>query len=312
LCAVLATCTAIEYSNEIKGDDDLPACAEGRAKTFLLGFTGHTGSTAMISMMQRHTGLYVPGLEPLTPKTQSDKVDFTMQMFGNSEFTDKVIGFKIRSGDIGKAEADFGRIVKDHKTRLITLVRKNFFKAAMGLYTIRALMDNSAMMGLSPSEAEVHCKEQPEHCRFEIRDMKFFAWLVHRYIQGSEVVEKIKDRLPFACELEVTYEEFLENRDMVMARIYKFLGVENEVNPPAFAKVVADNPCDVISNYQDVCRQLWGCENMREYLEDPAHQCYCEDKSGDRIEELCDYSVLMQKGTLICYDKIGHEVPCST
>eukprot|EP00188_Purpureofilum_apyrenoidigerum_P000461 Plantae.Rhodophyta-Purpureofilum_apyrenoidigerum.ctg1202.p1 GENE.Plantae.Rhodophyta-Purpureofilum_apyrenoidigerum.ctg1202~~Plantae.Rhodophyta-Purpureofilum_apyrenoidigerum.ctg1202.p1 ORF type:complete len:326 (-),score=69.31 Plantae.Rhodophyta-Purpureofilum_apyrenoidigerum.ctg1202:366-1343(-) len=315
VCVLIAACAAkkrkpAQMSTSVTLDDDLPACAAGRAKTFLMGFTGHTGSTAIISMMRQHSELRVPDLEPLTRR--ADKVDYTIRTFGNPDFTEKVVGFKIRPADIDEAEADFGRIVKDHQTRLITLVRKNFFKAAMGLYTVRALMDNSAMMGLSPEKAASHCKERPEICRFEIRNMKFFAFLLHRYAQGGESVEHIRNRLPFTCELKVTYEEFLVNRDEVMAKIYKFLGVKNEVLAPAFAKVVADNPCEVISNYQEVCTKLWGCEQMREYLEDPQHGCFCEDKTAERREELCNYDVLLRQENLICYDHLEREVPCNT
>jgi len=278
----------------------------------MVGFTGHTGSTAFMSILKQHSELRVPALEPLC--NREDKLSYTQSFFhiAEGDGRHRVPGFKLRHADLMKFPDGFAELIQDRETRLITLVRENFFKAGLGLYTVRALMDNSAVMGRKVGvNSEDPCVRDPSLCRFEVRNIKFLAYLVLRYEAGTKVVRSIANAMPWSCELVVTYEEFLRDMRGTMTKVYDYLGVGQEERRPGLAKVVNDNPCAVVSNYQEVCAKLWGCSAIRPFLEDPANNCFCADKTLPADPMLCSLNSLL-KQNMICLDAGGKEVLCES
>jgi len=308
MCKLLGFAVLLTITQSARGHEE--NVVPGRAKTFLVGYVGHTGSTAMMSVMMQHSDLFVPSLEPLTRR--QDRLEFTTTVFKNGVKAGKVTGFKIRPTDVSlRTNPEFRDLVAMHDTRYIRLTRENIFKTAMGLYTVRALLDESAVMGLSPEELKMRCKLKPQACYFDIKHLKFFAYLMLRYKMGSDAVSNFGAALPWSCQLNVTYEEFVDDRDATMRKVYSFLGVEDQILMPTFQKVVSDNPCEVISNYQVVCSKLWACDDFRPYLEDPKHNCYCVDTTSTD-ESLCTMkSLLAGENDFVCQDAEGKDIACS-
>uniref|UniRef100_A0A7S2ZXQ5 Uncharacterized protein n=1 Tax=Rhodosorus marinus TaxID=101924 RepID=A0A7S2ZXQ5_9RHOD len=288
---------------ETNSGDEADVCS-GPCESFLMGFVGHSGSSAIMSTLWRHSMIEIPWpMEPLQKaRSSAMAAQMTRVKFDASIEKGLKPGFKLRPGHVLGAADLWNQLVSSYKTRLIVLTRDNCFKAAIGLYTIRARFDLSAQQGLSAKEAETHCKENPESCYYDVTNLRFFAYLMHISKHGMNQVLALRDSVQWPCVLHVTYEDYVRDNEEVMNKIYDFLGLEAEDNTPRFEKALSDSPCVVLKNYQEVCADLWGCEELRPYLEDEEHGCVCNDKSREPDPVLCSYKSLMAQGPLVCHD----------
>lgn len=288
-------------------------CA-GKAHTFLLGCVGHTGSSAVISTLFQHPELTVE--RPFEPLRLVRQVGMPVQVaetiFHRVTDMGLVSGFKIRPEHTVQSIETWTDLATKYKTRFISLRRKNIFLTAIGLYTIRALQDNAATMGLSHQSSGEHCASSPSSCYFEVDDIRFLAYLMQRANEGNQHTLELANTIPWPCRLDVTYEEYVSDTKGTMDRIYDFLGVERMELEAQLQKALPSSACVMVLNYQEVCAQLWGCELFRPWLEDPSNDCFCADKTRPANEEICD----ARKGKDVICSKINEqgekvEMPCS-
>mmetsp|Transcript_7950 Transcript_7950/g.23964 ORF Transcript_7950/g.23964 Transcript_7950/m.23964 type:complete len:328 (+) Transcript_7950:160-1143(+) len=274
------------------------AQCEGPAKTFVMGFMGHTGSSAVMSTLFRHSDLETNAfMEPLTWRRLGDvpATERARELFDAAIDVGAVGGFKVRPSTGFNDKAGWTKIIEEYGTRYIEMTRSQLLKKAVGLYTIRAFQRRDAVQGVPSQDREEHCKVYPEVCRFRIDNVFFLAYLMHHSNNTNVQVRRLTKELPWECVLRVTYEDYLADTAGTMNKIYDFLGIQREDLEPKFAKAIPDNMCEVVENYQQVCARLWGCEQFRPMLEDPEHKCFCEDKSLPREDVLCDFEGLKQQ-----------------
>eukprot|EP00189_Rhodosorus_marinus_P003585 CAMPEP_0113958966 /NCGR_PEP_ID=MMETSP0011_2-20120614/3852_1 /TAXON_ID=101924 /ORGANISM="Rhodosorus marinus" /LENGTH=346 /DNA_ID=CAMNT_0000970165 /DNA_START=147 /DNA_END=1187 /DNA_ORIENTATION=- /assembly_acc=CAM_ASM_000156 len=283
---------------------ELDECGEsGPAETFLMGFLGHSGSSAVMSQLYLHSDLHVPWpLEPMQKYIRSPEegAKWTEDFFLTGKGMGLVPGFKLRPGHIDESVEVWSELIRKYNTRFIRQDRTDLLKGAIGLYSIRARFDRSAVAGLDKGEGETHCALHPEQCYFDIENVRFFAYLMHMVKDGVRQLDDFADLLPWKCQLNVTYEEYMHDKDATMKRIYDFIGVDYQEHESSFEKALSDNPCETVTNYQQVCAQLWGCEEFQPFLDNEEQGCYCLDKEYPRNAELCDVDALISSGTVLC------------
>lgn len=303
---------------EALGGPSSRSVCQGKAETFLMGCIGHTGSSAIISTLYQHSELRIPvPFEPLRLVRDAQmQIRVTTSIFENVTSNGYPCGFKVRPEHIGKSNIDdWKQLVSNFSTRFISLTRQNVFLTGIGLYSIRALLDRSAMMGLRGVSSDEHCKSDPSACHFSIDDVRFLAYLMLHAEEGNRHVMQLASTIPWPCRLDITYEEYVSNPEEATIRIYDFLGVQHEDRQPFFQKALPKSPCQIVTNYQEVCATLWGCPNFQPFLEQPSSGCYCEDKTRPVTEELCDLKKLNEEGNVICYEwnEMGErkDIPCS-
>jgi len=271
--------------------DAAKKCPPGTAKSFLMGFMGHTGSTAAMSMLHKHTYLDVawPLVEPMMNHNATTGCDWTRTFFEEPRTT--IPGFKLRPHKVLDDKERWTKLIDDYEVRFVRMIRENLFKAGIGLYSVRVLEDKAAVQGLMKGE-EDHCQVHPESCYFDVESIKLLAGLMHTVHEGNESVEKLAREMNWSCVLDITYEELQGNGEKLMKRIENFLGIPYEGHRPDFQKALGDNPCDVVLNYQDICGYFYNCPLFRPFVEDEEVGCVCENKEGMDDPVLCDHELL--------------------
>ncbi|KAJ8907715.1 hypothetical protein NDN08_007821 [Rhodosorus marinus] len=291
LSAMLGLLASVASSTELEPETQ---CA-GRAKTFVLGFVGHSGSTALMSILAQNSRLFVPrNTEPLISMNFHAKES----MLTSQLIFDKVLaegreelspGFKVRPGNIRGGEDLWQGLIDKYDTRLVVNYRENPWMSAVGLFAIRARNDLSSQMGLKNETSEEHCELHPELCRFPIDDINLFSLLLWKSLDTREGTLEIARNLKWPCLMYVKYEDFDKDMETEVNRIYDFLGVPKEFREPLYHKALPRSPCQIISNYQEICTLFWGCGDFQPYIEDPENGCFCENKPSSPINpDLCD------------------------
>eukprot|EP00168_Porphyra_purpurea_P003903 TRINITY_DN1452_c0_g1_i2.p1 TRINITY_DN1452_c0_g1~~TRINITY_DN1452_c0_g1_i2.p1 ORF type:complete len:435 (+),score=104.32 TRINITY_DN1452_c0_g1_i2:277-1581(+) len=262
----------------------LPPCAAGgsvRARSFLILFMGHSGSTAMLSEMTQHSSIMgsPTGPEPIDHHEYENDtplaVSFTRKFLAEGIAAGKVPGFKLRPTHITNDPEAFRSIIKDFGVRLIWNSRGNLIKQAIGEYRHRFLKDDSVIEGLRDGETlKERCAKGA--CSFNITDMPFFHNVLRDLENNDRLVEKAVEALgPDGCILPVPYEEYLYGRVTTMARIFRFLGLPVEDHPPNRQKATHDSMCEVVSNMDDLCDAFYGCPDLRWMFDDWRTGCKC-------------------------------------
>lgn len=123
----------------------VPPCVAkqtGTAKSWLLVFMGHSGSTAIASQLKQHSQVYFDLMEPVDHDLRNDSfgaLNYTREFFARGIAAGKSPGFKIRPNHIlnKAAQRHWQGLVREFETRIIWQYRENIFKQAVGEYTHR-------------------------------------------------------------------------------------------------------------------------------------------------------------------------------
>eukprot|EP00737_Agarophyton_chilense_P000641 gb/GEZJ01000710.1/.p1 GENE.gb/GEZJ01000710.1/~~gb/GEZJ01000710.1/.p1 ORF type:complete len:352 (+),score=31.79 gb/GEZJ01000710.1/:381-1436(+) len=271
---------------------DLPACAaHGRANTFLMFFMGHSGSTAIMTSLQQHSGTYINGFEPVdhgefrngsSEDNARKALAYTTDFFRNASEHALTSGFKIRPLHVSRLPAEFAALIRKYKTRIIWSYRSNVLKQAIGDYGI-FLGDNSAFEGL---KIEVN-QTAPDRSKrsIYIKDLKRLHTFMKSRVSGDEkVLAAIKSVSNDQCVLPVSYESFFSDPDLTMLRIQRFLGLnDTELHQPLRAKANPDTVCDLAQNWEHLCEAFFGCSRWRWMLDDFENGCSCSSLRPSRF-----------------------------
>lgn len=275
---------------------NLPKCAaKGRAPSFLMVFQGHSGSTAIMTSLRKHSQTFITGLEPIdhfaiTKETHMNvsrrAVAYTDQFFRNASASAAAsaplsAGFKVRPTHILKLPESFAHVIREHDTRIIWSYRSNTLKQAVGDYRIHKFNDLLSYEGLKTSDNGSALVPDSRNASFRIDDMN----LLHSLLKGrakadnvlAEAVAKIS---PDNCVLPVSYESLLRDPDLTLLRVHRFLALdESEIQPMERAKANQDALCELVENWDDLCQKLYGCVEWRWMLDDVDNGCSCDSLS---------------------------------
>lgn len=263
----------------------LPACAKSgqRAKTFLMVFMGHSGSTAMLSELGAHSKIHVENPELVDHQAvfnTKEALKTTRDFFDRGLRHNKMPGFKIRPRHLLNEPEKWLKLVKEYDTRIIWQYRQNFVKTAIGEYKLRKLNDTSVIEGFKKN---VSSSEQCSmgKCSFPVTDFQFLHKLfLHNSRTQREILKGVSILSRNGCVREAPYEDYLYSREGTLRDVFRFLGVDFESTQPTRFKATSDNLCTVVENWEALCRTFYVCPGISHMLDDERNSCFCPVVSG--------------------------------
>lgn len=260
----------------------MPTCAatNHRAKSFLMVFMGHSGSTAIISELSSNSRAYVHKKEPVDHQETFNTTAallFTRDFFEKGIAEGKTPGFKIRPAHILTEPEQWRKLALDYDTRIIWQYRQNLFKSAVGEYSGRYLNDTSIVKGLDSKEQAANRCSFGVGCSYPIDDVPFF----HELLRGKVISQRKIAAAVHAvtggmgCVRELPYEDYLYEREETLADVFRFLGLPQEPSEPERFKATGDNMCSVVENWAELCQNYYGCALWQHMLDDPKNGCTC-------------------------------------
>lgn len=257
---------------------EMPRCASaGQAKSFLLVFMGHSGSTAIMTELDQHSQIYMSGYEPVDhgqyAKNSSMSLMYADDFFTEAARLNKTGGFKIRPRNLLANPEAWSALIAKHSTRILWNYRQNTFKMSVSHYPIVHLGDRSGYEGLRVNDSAMQRRIR----RFRIHDMEALHKILTKRIAGEQSVSLALRRLSIQqCVLPLSYESYLRQHETTMQDVQRFLGVdETERHPAQRAKAMNVNLCELVENWIDVCNPFFGCAEWRALMDDYENGCSC-------------------------------------
>lgn len=259
----------------------VPACAKNQARSFLLVFMGHSGSTAIMTELQQHSQMHITKLEPVDHgDLKRDSVlalEYADEFFKESRKLGKTGGFKVRPQHLLNNTAGWMALMKKHDTRIVWNYRQNVMKQSVGHWPIIHLGDTNAFEGLRVGDTK-----QKRIEKFRIHDMDAMNELLNQRLRGELSVQTAMQSIAQQqCVLPVSYESYQWHRDATMTGVQRFLGVNTtERHAPQRRKATKDNLCELVENWDELCDAFFACPQWRWMMEDLASGCTCKRLGG--------------------------------
>lgn len=265
----------------------MPACAASNtpAKTFLMVFMGHSGSSAILSELRGHSQVYMEVAELVDHQPVENT---TAALISTREFFDrgiakgKIPGFKIRPRHILNAPDEWSALAAEYDTHIIWQYRQNIVKAGIGEFTHRYLNDSSVVEGLRSNLSLQERCEIGAGCRFNISNFTFlhsiFAGMMRSQNTIARAVHAISKHS--GCVREVPYEDYLYDRQQAMTDLRTFLRLPHQNSVPLRFKATGDNLCQVVRNWNELCSNFYGCLLWQHMLNDERNNCFCQLSNG--------------------------------
>lgn len=265
----------------------LPSCARGRARSFLMVFMGHSGSSALVTELKQHPLIQIESNEMVDHQSTfntTEALAITRAYFKRVIATGKVPAFKIRPTHILNDPEAWKKLLAEFNTRIIWNYRKNIFKQVVGEYSHRYLNDTSAVEGLRVNlTAKERCRIGAG-CRFPITNFNFFHSTLRGITRSQHSIYRAIGHLSTdqaACVREVPYEDYLYHRQQVLHDLFSFLGLPFVQTTPDRFKATDDNLCHVVENWPQLCRKFYGCILLQHMMDDERNSCYCPLSVGN-------------------------------
>ncbi len=266
----------------------LPLCAAdgSRAKTFLIVFMGHSGSSAIMSELAAHSEVYFEQSEPVDhfeyETNTTLALQWTRDFFERGIKAGRTPGFKIRPAHIYRDPAAWAELARRYDTRIVWQYRENLFKKSVGEYTYRYLNDTSVVEGLRrPMPRHERCRIGAG-CKFRIENLRFFHHLLRKMVKSDKEIASAVHMIVAGrdCVHPLPYEDYLYARRAAMKRLLVFLGLKYEEHEPLRHKATSDNMCKTVQNWKDLCANFYACHTWRWQMDDPRNDCHCDFSSG--------------------------------
>ncbi|KAI0561893.1 P-loop containing nucleoside triphosphate hydrolase [Gracilaria domingensis] len=264
-----------------------PECSatSERAKSFLIVFMGHSGSSAVLSELRSHSQVYMEigelvDHQPVFNSTAA--LETTTAFFERGLREGKLPGFKIRPTHILNKPNEFRKLAEKYQTRILWNYRRNLFKASVGEYSHRYLNDTAVVEGLRENVTMEQRCQQGAGCRFRIDNFQFLHDTIRNKVRSHHAIIDAVHVITGGngCVREVLYEDYLYDRENVMRDIQTFLGLPYEQTQPSRFKATGDNLCKVVQNWDQLCHNFYGCFVWQKMLEDARNDCFCKYSSG--------------------------------
>lgn len=215
---------------------------ERKITNFILLFIGRTGSSYIIDMLNSHSDI-IAERELLVPLTDSESEYNCL----NSLYTKKreanisAVGFKTKLTDVYDVK-QFGRILDEFDTKIIYLYRDNIVKQTISRINRKRLHEDRQHHNLERGDDKLPS--------FSIKPEEFEKWLDETYNRSIEIHQYMHNvKRP---QLRISYEDLLNNHDLVFKRIFDFIEVESKKMKSELIKNTSDNLKDVLINYDEL------------------------------------------------------------
>lgn len=240
---------------------------------------GNSGSTAISTELRAHPQTHMTKLEYV--KDYGDNVTAslaaTRALFEEGVAKGLTPGFKIRPGHIFRAKEEWQALAREFDTRIIWNYRKNVIKATLTEYVKTVLNDSHGIGGLHQNITVDERCELGEGCRYRVDLDRFHQMMKLGVRCNNEIISGVTMMdAGRGCVWEVPYEDYMHYREETIERVQQFLGLERMVTAPTRFKGTKDNLCEVIENFDELCKRLYGCTIWQGMLEDGLNECYCE------------------------------------
>jgi len=96
---------------------------------------------------------------------------------------------------------------------------------------------------------------------------------ISRNVEIADAVHELVDENK--CVLEVPYEDYLYDRESTLSDIQSFLGLRFEKTKSERYKVTSDNLCEMLENWDEICRNFYSCPIWQHMMDDEQNNCYC-------------------------------------
>lgn len=271
-----------------------------RAKSFLVVFNGHSGSTAFVSELRAHSELENESFEPLDHGDYEFNTELALEraeeLMDRGISKGKIPGFKVRPWHLHNKPEVWQEFVKKYDSRIIWQYRENIVKQAIGEYRHRYLNDSSVVQGLKTDQTPC-VEDSDQKCRFKIDDMRF----LHKQMNDGS---RNDDRLAAATRvlrsdevLAVRYEDYLYRRERTMKETFDFLGIDYQNTMPGRLKASPDSLCQMVINFQELCDNFHPCPLWRPYLDDDINDCRCKPGNWKKFDStFCERAVWAKSG----------------
>jgi hypothetical protein len=247
-------------------------------------FMGHSGSTAIVSELMKHSGVYFDLPEPVDHGARAGNAtaayEYVRDFFDRGIAEGRSPGFKMRPQHIldPAMAGRWAALAREYDTRIVWQYRENVFKQSVGEYSHRYLNDSSVVEGLERNMTQEERCKVGAGCRFRVDNFGFLHDLLrdalHNDLLIARAVHSITGGAP-DCALPMPYEAYLYDREGAMRRLHAFLGLPHERHAPERTKATADSMCSAVENYGDLCREFYGCHTWRALMDDLKNDCYC-------------------------------------
>ncbi|KAJ8901261.1 hypothetical protein NDN08_007110 [Rhodosorus marinus] len=284
----------------------IPKCNKKKeAKSFIMIMTAHAGSTAIISKLVQHSGIFwdsnlIDKFEPLHQEKFTEDLpagrQWVRDYFTTGIKTGQIPGFKMSILPILKEPEEWKQIIKDFDTKIIFNYRRDYLKRAIGLYSSEYLGDRTSIGGINISNDHTVADNRCAFgvgCSFEVKDMSDLHCILTRSWKTTKYKRDGVKELTNDCALEVPYEDFLYHEDATHHQILTYLGLKIEDPPSLRAKATSDNLCTVVENFAELCEAYGDCEEWNYSLWDENSECNCNNyeyksRGGPGKNPLCN------------------------
>ena len=230
------------FSLSNKKNSQSPIKAIGKRTNFILLFIGRSGSSYIIDMLNSHPKI-ISERELLVPFKDSESEHNCLESLYNKERDDNItaVGFKTKLTDVHDVE-QFTGMLDEFDTKIIYLYRDNVIKQTVSRINRKRLHEDREHHNLEKGD-----KKLPA---FSIETDEFKKWFEetnNRSLEIHEYVHNVK-----RPQLRISYEDLLENHDLVFDRIFDFLDIEPHKMESKLVKNTSDDLKDVIVNYDEL------------------------------------------------------------
>lgn len=260
-----------------------------RAKSFLVVFMGHSGSTAFTSELRSHPNITVDQMEPLDHGAEENDTDLALQtaraLLDTGIARGKIPGFKIRPYHIRQQPGRWRDLAREYDARIFWQYRENVVKQAVGEYRHRVLNDSSVIEGLRVDQTACE-KGSAQRCRFRVEDMGVMHKLMNQFSLNDELVsEAVRSLQRDGQTMIVRYEDYLYERSRTLREAFDFLGVDYSDTEADRKKASPDSLCDMVSNFQQLCDTFVQCQMWRLYFIDEKNDCRCQPSGAEVFQK---------------------------
>lgn len=193
-----------------------------------------------------------------------------------------VVGFKIRPMHILAAPEKWRALAAEFETRIIWQYRQNLFKATVGDYSYLVLNDTSVLEGFRRNVSRAERCNIGAGCKYKINDFNFIHRMLRSKLRSQNAITQAVHAMAEhnGCVRELPYEDYLYDRENSITDLQRFLGLKVQKTEPGRFKVTSDSMCDVVENWDELCRLFYGCSAWQHMMNDVRNRCFCRYSTG--------------------------------
>lgn len=266
----------------------MPTCAASgkEATSFFMIFMGHSGSTAILTELRTHSRVLadVPP-EPVDHQkvfNTTKALETVRELLERGKRQRRVIGFKVRPSHILKQPQQWRDLITEFDVRVIWQYRQNLLKATVAEYSYLVLNDRSVVEGFKHSVSKEERCKIGAGCSYRIDDMDFIHRNLRAKLRSQNAITSAVHAVAAdtRCVREVPYEDYLYDRENTIRDLQRFLGLKYEKTSLKRFKATNDRLCDVVENWDELCRSFYGCLAWQHMLDDVPNKCFCRYTPG--------------------------------